>query len=75
MRQICRFTVSMLTSASLATLSCVAGAQTIEKMKQFKVANTDLNLPTVPQEGRNAAAIRENLKKIKLPRFAEQLLA
>jgi glucose/arabinose dehydrogenase len=36
-------------------------------MKQFKVANTDLNIPTVPQEGRNAAAIRENLKKIKLP--------
>ena len=38
MRQICRFAFSMLTAASLATLSCVAGAQTIEKMKQFKVA-------------------------------------
>jgi len=39
----------------------------IEKLKQFKVATTDLNIPTVPQEGKNAAAIRENLKKVKLP--------
>jgi len=36
-------------------------------MKQFKVATTDLNIPTVPQTGRNADAIRENLKKVKLP--------
>ena len=33
----------------------------------MKVATTDLNIPVVPQEGRNAAAIRENLKRIKLP--------
>ena len=39
----------------------------IEKLKQFKVATTDLNIPTVPQEGKNAAAIRENLKRVKLP--------
>ena len=52
-------------AALLATASIQA--QTIEKMKQFKVATTDLNLPTVPQEGRNANAIRKNLEKIKLP--------
>lgn len=45
-----------------------AGAQTnIEKLKQMKVSGTDLNIPPVPQEGRNAAAIRENLKRVKLP--------
>ncbi|HUL67475.1 MAG TPA: PQQ-dependent sugar dehydrogenase [Burkholderiaceae bacterium] len=52
-------------------LACAAfGAssqQNIEKLKQFKVSGTDLNIPTVPQEGKNAAAIKENLKKIKLP--------
>ena len=42
-------------------------AQVIEKMKQFKVANTNLNIPTVAQEGKNADAIRKNLEKIKLP--------
>jgi glucose/arabinose dehydrogenase len=39
----------------------------IEKLKQFKVATTDLNIPTVPQEGRNAEAIKKNLQKVKLP--------
>jgi len=39
----------------------------IDKLKQFKVSGTDLNIPPVPQEGRNANALRENLKRIKLP--------
>lgn len=39
----------------------------IEKLKQFKVSGTDLNIPPVPQEGRNAQALRENLKRVKLP--------
>lgn len=55
-----------------AALTCVvalpAGAQqNIEKLKQMKVATTDLNIPVVPQTGRNADAIRENLKRVKLP--------
>jgi glucose/arabinose dehydrogenase len=41
--------------------------QNIEKLKQMKVSGTDLNIPVVPQEGKNAAAIRENLKRVKLP--------
>jgi glucose/arabinose dehydrogenase len=36
-------------------------------MKQMRVATTDLNIPTVPQSGVNANAIKENLKKVKLP--------
>jgi glucose/arabinose dehydrogenase len=39
----------------------------LETLKQFRVATTDLNIPTVPQTGRNADAIRENLKRVKLP--------
>ena len=62
-----RLTLGLLASAALSL--CVPGlqAQNIEKLKQMKVATTDLNIPTVPQEGRNAAAIRKNLEKIKLP--------
>ncbi|MDP1650946.1 MAG: PQQ-dependent sugar dehydrogenase [Rubrivivax sp.] len=44
-----------------------AAQQNIEKLKQMKVATTDLNIPVVPQTGRNADAIKENLKRIKLP--------
>ncbi len=45
-----------------------AGGQTnIEKLKQMKVASADLNIPPVPQTGKNADAIRENLKRVKLP--------
>jgi glucose/arabinose dehydrogenase len=62
---------SLCAAAAAATL-CLAGApasaqQTLEKMKQFRVATTDLNIPVVPQGGTNAAAIRENLKRIKMP--------
>jgi glucose/arabinose dehydrogenase len=64
---------SIALAAALA-LAAAAGAQapaaapsSIEKMKQFKVATTDLNLPTVAQTGRNADAIRENLKRVTLP--------
>ena len=58
--------------AAAAALACavalpVLAQQNIEKLKQFKVATTDLNLPTVPQTGRNADAIRANLKNIKMP--------
>ena len=45
----------------------LAVAQNIEKLKQFKVSGTDPNIPVVPQGGRNADAIRENLTRVKLP--------
>jgi glucose/arabinose dehydrogenase len=54
-------------AAFASTAAAQAGAQNVEKLKQMKVSGTDLNIPPVPQEGRNAAAIRENLKRVKLP--------
>ncbi len=51
----------------LAAAGVSAQAQNLEKLKQFRVATTDLNIPVVPQTGRNADAIRANLKNIKLP--------
>jgi len=56
--------------AALALAGVVTGAaaqSSIEKMKQMRVATTDLNLPVVAQSGKNADAIRNNLKKVKLP--------
>jgi glucose/arabinose dehydrogenase len=57
--------------AALATFAwsqaAPAQSSTLDKMKQFKVATTDLNIPPVSQGGANAAAIKENLKKVKLP--------
>jgi glucose/arabinose dehydrogenase len=44
-----------------------AQATNIEKLKQMKVSNTDLNIPPVPQSGPNAEAIRANLKNVRLP--------
>ena len=44
-----------------------AAEQSMENMKQMKVATTDLNIPLVEQSGKNADAIRANLKHIKLP--------
>ena len=37
----------------------------------MKVASADLNIPVVPQTGKNADQLRENLKRIKLPRAIE----
>jgi glucose/arabinose dehydrogenase len=62
-----------LTTLGAAAALMVVGAEyaqaqtNIEKLKQMKVATTDLNIPVVPQTGANANAIRENLKRVKLP--------
>lgn len=39
----------------------------LSAMKQMRVATSDLNIPLVPQTGKNADAIRRNLAKIKMP--------
>jgi glucose/arabinose dehydrogenase len=63
-----QFAVAALSAAITLLVSGQAQAQTnIEKLKQMKVATTDLNIPVVPQTGANANAIRENLKRVKLP--------
>jgi glucose/arabinose dehydrogenase len=59
--------IGALLVATMASGGVLAQAQNIEKLKQFKVSGTDLNILPVPQEGKNAAAIRENLKRVKLP--------
>ena len=59
----------LTTAAALAFAVALPAAaqQNIEKLKQMKVATTDLNIPVVPQTGKNADAIKENLKRVKLP--------
>ena len=59
--------VNCLAAAALAAAGAAHAQANLEKLKQMKVATTDLNIPTVPQTGANANAIKENLKKIKLP--------
>jgi glucose/arabinose dehydrogenase len=52
----------------VAGVAGLANAQAnIEKLKQMRVATTDLNIPVVPQTGSNADAIKNNLKNVKLP--------
>jgi Glucose/sorbosone dehydrogenases len=57
----------LLAGVARAQPAAPAAPANIDKLKQFKVSGTDLNIPPVPQEGRNANAIRENLKRVKLP--------
>ena len=44
-----------------------AGKDNLAALKQMKVSGVDLNIPPVAQEGKNADAIRANLKAVKLP--------
>ncbi len=58
--------------AGVSMVGAVMGQQpvmpaNIDKLKQMKVATTDLNIPMVPQTGPNADAIKENLKRVKMP--------
>ena len=58
----------LLAAAAMVCVATSASAQAnLEKLKQMKVATTDLNIPLVPQTGKNADAIKANLKRIKLP--------
>jgi len=60
--------VFALASAGLAMgVAAQAPKDNIANLKQMKVSGTDLTIPPVPQEGKNADAIRANLKRIKLP--------
>jgi glucose/arabinose dehydrogenase len=59
--------IKLMAVAVMCATALPVAAQNIEKLKQMKVSGTDLNIPPVPQAGKNADAIRENLKKVKLP--------
>ena len=69
MNKIKSFSFGVMAAALAFAFSApdVAQSQNLEKLKKFKVSGTDLNIPPVPQTGKNADAIRENLKRIKLP--------
>ncbi len=60
-----------LAAASAAVAGLFAtGAQAqdnIEKLKSFQTTGTNLDIPTIPQSGAKADAIRRNLEKVKLP--------
>jgi glucose/arabinose dehydrogenase len=58
-----------LTAAVALLVASQAQGQTpnIENLKQMKLSGVDPSLPPVPQDGKNAAALRDNLKRIKLP--------
>src|SRR5581483_11011849 len=69
-RALKRFTITTIPFVFALALSqqvVAAQPENLEKLKQFKVSGTDLNIPPVPQTGKNADAIRENLKRVKLP--------
>lgn len=61
--------VGSLLSVLLLSAAPFAAAQQpdIENLKKFKVSGTDLNIPPIPQSGKTADAIKENLKRVKLP--------
>ena len=63
--------VGVLATAVAALVAGHAQAQAqapnIENLKQMKLSGVDPSMPPVPQEGKNAAALRENLKRVKLP--------
>ncbi len=58
---------ALLLCGLVTSASAQAGRDNLQALKQFKVSGTDLNIPPVPQEGRNAEAIKANLKNVKLP--------
>ena len=61
------FVLSAVAAALMSSGAAQAQAPNIENLKQMKVSGVDPNMPPVPQDGKNAAALRENLKRVKLP--------
>lgn len=62
-----RLIAALMLCGIVTSASAQAGRDNLQALKQFKVSGTDLNIPPVPQEGRNAEAIKANLKNVKLP--------
>jgi glucose/arabinose dehydrogenase len=68
LKHIAKLSLGVVAAAATLMMATLAHSQqNIEKLKQMKVATTDLNIPVVPQTGKNADAIKENLKRVKLP--------
>src|SRR5215468_11514637 len=64
----------LLSAASAAALLTAVSAHAqnapgnLEKLGQFKVTGASPNIPTIPQTGPKADAIKQNLTKIKMPK-------
>ncbi|MGS0757927.1 PQQ-dependent sugar dehydrogenase, partial [Roseateles sp. GG27B] len=69
MKKTSSFVLTAVVAAATFALAGYAHAQAtnIENLKQMKVSGVDPNMPPVPQEGKNANQLRENLKRVKLP--------
>jgi glucose/arabinose dehydrogenase len=64
---IAKWMIGMAAAGVALGAAAQAGKDNIANLKQMKVSGTDLNMPPIPQEGKNADAIRANLKRVKLP--------
>lgn len=62
-----KIAVGLIAAGLTTAVMAQARPDNLSTLKQMKVATTDLNIPTVAQEGKNADAIRANLKRVKLP--------
>ena len=58
---------ALVTLGALLPVQAQPNVPNLEKLKQMKVSGTDMNIPLVPQTGKNADQLRENLKRVKLP--------
>jgi glucose/arabinose dehydrogenase len=58
---------ALAVALAVGSVANVQAQQNIEKLKQMRASGTDANIPSVPQTGKNADALRENLKRVKLP--------
>ena len=63
------FVKSVLASAMLVAFSASSFAkdENLEKISAMKNTDTAIDIPTVPQSGKNVDQLKANLKKIKLP--------
>ena len=62
-----RYFAAAIGALSLGIAGVAMAQANLEKLKQMRVATTDLNIPVVPQTGANADAIKANLTRVKLP--------
>jgi hypothetical protein len=59
---------ALLLSPALAQPAQQAPSGNLEKLGEFKVTGTPIEIPIIPQDGAKAAAIKKTLARIKLPR-------
>ncbi len=62
-----KIAAGLIAAGVATTVFAQAKPDNLSTLQQMKVATTDLNIPVVPQTGKNADAIKANLKRVKLP--------